>query len=232
MQQVALNIEHIPAILWNEPSDKIYLYMHGQGGNKEEARMFAYVAAKKHYQVLSIDLPQHGQRCDTYKFEPQDVIPELHIVMNFLRLEWSHISLCANSIGAWFAMMSYAQTDIEQCLFISPIVDMHALITQMMKWSNVDVEQLQKEKQIVTNFNQTLSWDYYQFVVQHPIVMWNHTTHILYAEFDEMTSYLLIKNFQDRFACEVTIMKNGEHWFHTTTQLEYLEHWFQQKVKE
>ncbi|MDU7706687.1 MAG: hypothetical protein E7J94_05355 [Clostridium sp.] len=30
-------IEHIPAILLGEPSDKIYLFVDGQGGNKEEA---------------------------------------------------------------------------------------------------------------------------------------------------------------------------------------------------
>lgn len=34
-------IEHIPAILLGEPSDKIYLFVDGQGGNKEEAIGFA-----------------------------------------------------------------------------------------------------------------------------------------------------------------------------------------------
>lgn len=44
-------IERIPAILWGALSDKVFLYVHGQGGNKEEAENFAEIAVKYGYQV-------------------------------------------------------------------------------------------------------------------------------------------------------------------------------------
>ena len=38
-------VEDIPAVLWGEPSDKIYIYVHGKQGYKEYAESFAEIAA-------------------------------------------------------------------------------------------------------------------------------------------------------------------------------------------
>ena len=38
-------VEDIPAVLWGEPSDKIYIYVHGKHGYKEYAEAFAKIAA-------------------------------------------------------------------------------------------------------------------------------------------------------------------------------------------
>ena len=38
-----ISLEHIPAVIWGVPSSKVYLYVHGQGGNKEEAADFAEI---------------------------------------------------------------------------------------------------------------------------------------------------------------------------------------------
>lgn len=35
MNKNYFKIDTIPAILWGEPSDKVYLFVHGKGGNKE-----------------------------------------------------------------------------------------------------------------------------------------------------------------------------------------------------
>ena len=50
-----LNIKNIPAIIWGDTSSKVYLYIHGQGGYKEEAETFASIANRYGWQVLSID---------------------------------------------------------------------------------------------------------------------------------------------------------------------------------
>ena len=60
MEKIA--VEGIPAVLWGEPSDKIYIYVHGKQGYKEYAEAFAKVAEEKGYQTLSFDLPKHGER--------------------------------------------------------------------------------------------------------------------------------------------------------------------------
>ena len=35
-------IGNIPSILWGNDSSRLYLYVHGQGGNKEEASILGY----------------------------------------------------------------------------------------------------------------------------------------------------------------------------------------------
>ncbi|MFQ7801721.1 MAG: hypothetical protein ACLRHW_19850 [Coprobacillus cateniformis] len=66
-----LYIDKIPAILWGEPSKKICIYIHGQGGNKKEAEYFSKKVCKYGWQVISIDLPEHGERIhEKDKFNP------------------------------------------------------------------------------------------------------------------------------------------------------------------
>ena len=52
-----LNIGSTPALIIGEKSDKMFLFVHGLHGRKEEALTFAEVAVPKGYQVLGIDLP-------------------------------------------------------------------------------------------------------------------------------------------------------------------------------
>lgn len=61
MRQEHLKIENIPAILWGEASEKVYLVVHGKCGSKEEAEGFANVVVPKGWQVLSIDKRLHMQ---------------------------------------------------------------------------------------------------------------------------------------------------------------------------
>lgn len=57
-------IGNIPSILWGNDSSRLYLYVHGQGGNKEEASFLAEKICVRGWQVLSFDLPGHGERKD------------------------------------------------------------------------------------------------------------------------------------------------------------------------
>ena len=223
-------IEHIPAILLGEPSDKIYLFVHGQGGNKEEAIGFAEIAAQKGYQVLGIDLPEHGGRSDDKKLLPWDVIPELTLIGEYLKKGWGRIALRANSIGAWFSMLAFAEYGLEKCLFVSPVLDMETLITDMMIWASVTEEQLHKEGEIPTNFGQTLSWKYLIYARRNPIQMWKTPTEILYAGQDNLVQRKTVDIFVKKFNAGLTVMENGEHWFHTTEQLEIMKSWENQAL--
>ena len=62
MKKTHIKISNIPAIVWGEYSNKVYLYIHGQGGNKEEADNLANIICQYGWQILSIDLPEHGER--------------------------------------------------------------------------------------------------------------------------------------------------------------------------
>ena len=151
-----LNIKNIPAIIWGDTSSKVYLYIHGQGGYKEEAEAFASIANRYGWQVLSIDLPEHGERKEERDlFNPWTIVPELLTVMQYAKNRWVDIALFANSIGAWFSMLSFKNENLEKCLFVSPVLDMKSLIQKMMSWANVSQERLRHEQTIPTSFGKS-----------------------------------------------------------------------------
>ena len=215
-------IDKIPALLWGNPSQKIFIYIHGQGGNKEEAEFFSKLVCKYDWQVISIDLPEHGERTiEKDRFNPWNILPELEMLITFVKDRWNEISLYANSIGAYFSMLAYKNEKINSCFFVSPVLDMKQLILDMMSWANVTMTQL-KQYQI-------LSWKYLKYVLHNPIEKWNIATEILYSNEDELIKSDTIIDFSNRFNCSLTIYDSGEHWFHTEKQLEFLQSWILEK---
>ena len=117
MKETAFSIEHIPSILYGAESDQVYLFIHGKCGKKEEAKEFAESACHRNWQVLAIDLPEHGARCGAQgQFDPWHVVPELKTVMSYIQRRWKRIALRANSIGAWFGMLAFSETTLEICI--------------------------------------------------------------------------------------------------------------------
>ncbi len=99
----------------------------------------------------------------------------------------------------------------------------------MMTWANVTEEELYDKKEIQTAFGETLSWEYLCYVRAHPIT-WKIPTHILYGGNDTLTSYETISEFANQFHASMTLMENGEHWFHTEEQLRFLDNWMQRLI--
>lgn len=221
-----ITIGDIPTILWGDTSNHLFFYVHGQGGNKEEASLLAEIVCRKGWQVLSFDLPEHGERTDEINtFDPWHTTPELRAIMGYAKEHWEQISLYASSIGAWFSMLCFGNEQFEKCLFVSPVLDMKQLISKMMIWADVTEEQLKSELIIPTSFGQTLSWEYWRYVIEHPILKWDTPTKILYGENDNLIDRNSIEQFSRKFHCRLSLVENGEHWFHTEKQLFILKNW-------
>ncbi len=124
-------------------------------------------------------------------------------------------------------MEALPQSKLEKAYFISPIVHMEKLIETMMGWANVTEKELQKRKRIETDFGQTLSWEYLNYVRTHP-QNWNVPTRILYGETDALTSLDTITDFARTHHAALTVMTHGEHWFHTHEQMEFLFQWLKE----
>ena len=223
---------HIPAVLYGDNSEKLFLYIHGKMGSKEEAAHLAEIVYPMGYQVLSIDLPGHGERTgEMERFVPWEVVPELQAVYANTQKRWKKISLYANSIGAYFSLLALRDAKLEKSLLVSPILDMEKLIRDMMGWAGVTQEQLKEAGEIPTAFGETLSWNYLTYAAEHRITEWDSPTAILYAGEDHLTSRQTVDDFAQRFGCTVTVMENGEHWFHTEEQLAVLDAWLQQETE-
>ena len=146
--------------------------------------------------------------------------------VSFRRLfqQYNEILLIANSIGAYFSLISLSEKSISRALLISPIVDMENLISTMMKKAKISEEELKAKKVIGTSFGEVLSWEYLSFVRKNPIT-WNIPTGILYGKKDDMTSLETITNFAHTINASLTIFDKGEHWFHTEEQMDFLDTW-------
>lgn len=191
----------------------LVIYIHGKGGNIEET---------KHYQSIFRENDVIG--FDYKSQTPWEAEIEFPILYDRCAKSYDSVILIANSIGAYFAMLSLVEKNISQALFISPIVDMEKLIMDMMKWLNITEYELKSKKEVETEFGETLSWEYLSYVKNHPI-RWSVPTSILYGEKDSLTFQETITKFAEQIGATLTIMKNGEHWFHTDEQLKFLDTW-------
>lgn len=191
----------------------LVIYIHGKGGNIEETNHYQSIFRKS--DVIGFD----------YKSQtPWEAEIEFPMLYDRYAKAYDSVILIANSIGAYFTMLSLAEKNISQALFISPIVDMEKLIMDMMKWLNITEDELKSKKEVETEFGETLSWEYLSHVKNHPI-RWNVPTSILYGEKDNLTSKETITKFAEQISADLTIMGNGEHWFHTDEQLNFLDTW-------
>ena len=191
----------------------LVIYVHGKGGNAEEA---------KHYQPLFAESDVIG--FDYKSQNPWEAKEEFTCFYDMHSKGYNSVVLVANSIGAFFVMNALHDKRIEKAYFISPVVNMEKLIMDMMMWAKVTEDELCGKKEIQTDFGETLSWEYLCYVRKHPIA-WTVPTHILYGEKDNLTSYETISEFANRIKATLTVMKNGEHWFHTEEQMKFLDNW-------
>ena len=197
---------------------QIVIYVHGKGGTAEEA---------KHYQPLFAESDVIG--FDYKSQNPWEAKREFPDFYDLHSKGYDSVILVANSIGAFFSMNALAEKNISKALFISPIVNMERLITDMMTWANVTEDELCSKKEISTDFGETLSWEYLCYVRKHPI-KWNIPTCILYGAKDNLTSIETISEFAEQTGAILTVMNDGEHWFHTEEQMEFLDNWIRNSV--
>ena len=194
-------------------NNKAVLYVHGKGGNASEAEFYEAIFPER--DVVGFD----------YKAEtPWESIGEFQAEAKRLLSEYDGIILVANSIGAYFSLLSLADMPIEKAYFISPIVNMEKLICDMMHWAGVTEDELKEKGVIATDFGEDLSWEYLAWVRSHP-VSWRIPTEILYGSEDNLQSMDTVRVFAAGCGAGVTVMEHGEHWFHTEEQLRFLREW-------
>ncbi|MDD3363180.1 MAG: alpha/beta hydrolase [Hespellia sp.] len=225
-----MQIEHIKAVIWGDESNTIIIAVHGDQSNKEDVpiQILAENAAQRGMQVISFDLPENGERKDEKTpCTVQNCVKELNMIMDYVKKQWKHVCLFANSMGAYFGMMAYQNENIEKAWFLSPLVDMQRMIENMMKWFQVSEERLKAEKEIETPIGKTLYWDYYYYVKEHSIVQWNVSTYILRGTKDTTCEEDTIQTFIHNYSnVEMQLVEDSEHYFHTEYDLEMLKKWF------
>lgn len=189
------------------------VYVHGKGGSAEEADRYKMLFPES--DVIGFD----------YKAKnPWDAKKEFPSFFKECRRGYDSVVVVAASMGAFLTLSSLDERLVDKACFVSPVVNMEGLIDDLMLRANVTEKELSEKLEIDTEFGETLSWKYLCYVRNNPI-RWNVPTCILYGEKDELTSIKTISDFAGKTGAELTVMKDGEHWFHTEAQMQFLDDW-------
>ncbi|MDE8692003.1 hypothetical protein P0G09_18155, partial [Faecalibacterium sp. DFI.5.82] len=79
---------------------------------KEEALPFAELACPAGYQVLAVDLPEHGERRgSSEKLLPWVAVPELEAVYSYAAERWKNVSLRAKEDHAQLERKGFLLVD-------------------------------------------------------------------------------------------------------------------------
>lgn len=230
MQVVKVRISGIPALIWGEKSDRVWLCVHGKMSDKESAEGLARIAAEHGWQTISFDLPQHGERrgesdrCDVW-----NGVRDLNLVADYAFARWQEVNLYACSLGAYFSLQGLQERPFRKCLFQSPIVDMEHLIRKMFLWFGVTEERLAAEKEINTPID-PLRWDYFQYVLAHPVQRWTSPTHILYGGRDDLQDKDVMEGFAQRFGCNLALAENSLHPFMEAADVPIVDGWLRAHI--
>ena len=154
MKKERIKIDGIPAILWGNKSDTVYIAVHGNMSNKED-EVIKILAEKLDcfgIQVLSFDLPEHGERKDdkSYLCNPQNAIHDLNVILDYAKTAYREIKLWACSMGAYFSMLAYNEEYIKKAVFLSPVINMKVIIDGIMNMEGVTEEMLKEKQKIKT----------------------------------------------------------------------------------
>lgn len=197
----------------------VVIYVHGKGGNAEEANHYKQFF-DDNFEIIGFD----------YKsLNPWDAKIEFINYFNAIISKYNKIYLIANSIGAYFSLISLSDMPIEKAMLISPVVDMERIILNMMKCENITEDELILKKEIETSFGESLSWQYLSYVRKNTI-HWDIPTNILFADNDNITSVDTMTNFANKINANLTTMRDGGHWFHTEEQMAFLDNWFKENI--
>ena len=194
------------------------LYIHGKGGCAAESAHYGPLFPGR--EVIGLDY----RTCT-----PWETGAEIRAAVEALLERYEAVDLIANSIGAFFSLHAGISERLRQVWLISPVVDMERLICDMLGWAGVTEEELAARGTIPTAFGETLSWDYLCWVRAHPVV-WTAPTWILYGGRDSLVRFETVRDFALAHGASITVMEDGEHWFHTADQLRFLDGWIKREL--
>ncbi len=230
MKNERISISGIPAVIWGEKSDRVYLCVHGKMSSKEAAEYIALEAEKKGCQTISFDLPQHGERAaEDRRCDIWNGIRDLNTVSEYVFANWKKVSLFACSLGAYFSLHAYKDRPFEKALFQSPIVDMEYLIRQMMVWFDISEECLEREREINTPID-LMTWEYFQYVLSHPTGHWEIPTSILFGAKDNLQTEDIMRAFACKNGCTLTVSPTSEHPFMAETDGPVVARWLRDNL--
>lgn len=211
-------IENIPALLLGPSSTCVYWFLHSEDGQKEDSEEFGKIAAAHGWQTLAVDIPLCGLGMDSQATYPDIVVSELRKVYKYLSENWQQIAVRADGLNAWHIIMALRDKPLEQCLFVSPILDVQNAIDYLARSNSAQTGPVLP--------NELLAKKYQIYAGQNPLSEWMVPTEILCtAEDIDMTQV-----FDGWKHFRLTVEWNCDRVFAKPEELKLLRAWEQRVI--
>lgn len=200
---------------------KVAVYIHGLYGSANEVNDYSFLKDK--YDVVGLDYKDGN---------PWELKEAIRNEFRKLVEDYKEIIVIANSIGAFYTYEYLSDFDIKQAFFISPIASMFKIVFDLMMQYHISSKELAEKKIIMLDNGQTLSYDFYNHVLNYKD-SWNIPTDILYGEHDEI---VYIENVADFLAshpkAKLTIKQGSPHYFHTEEEKGFIKSWILNSLRQ
>ena len=224
-----LLLDGIPALRWGEPGGRAVIGVHGQFSNKHDPVMARCgdVIASWGDQLITFDLPAHGDRQDDKAFTHMDASPEVRAFARLARSQSTEVSLLANSIGAYFSLCDTPAGTFERAWMVSPLLDLEYYIRDIMAEYSVTDEQLEAQTVIDTPRG-VLERSYLRFVEEHPARL-NAPSWIIRGDQDEVVPLNALSRFVGAPGVELVQVEGGQHFLGQPPHLDTVVAWFEER---
>jgi putative alpha/beta hydrolase len=214
---------------WGEPGGRAVIGVHGQFSNKHDPVMARCgdVIASWGDQLITFDLPAHGDRQDDKAFTPMDASPEVRAFARLARSQSTEVSLLANSIGAYFSLCDTPAGTFERAWMVSPLLDLEYYIRDIMAEYSVTDEQLEAQTVIDTPRG-VLERSYLRFVEEHPARL-NAPSWIIRGDQDEVVPLNALSRFVGAPGVELVQVEGGQHFLGQPPHLDTVVAWFEER---
>ena len=224
-----LLLDGVPALRWGKPGGRAVVGVHGQFSNKHDPVMARCgdVIASWGDQLITFDLPAHGDRQEDKAFTPMDASPEVRAFARLARSQSTEVSLLANSIGAYFSLCDTPPGTFERAWMVSPLLDLEYYIRDIMAEYSVTDEQLEAQTVIDTPRG-VLERSYLRFVEEHPARL-NAPSWMIRGDQDEMVPLSALSRFVGAPGVELVQVEGGQHFLGQPPHLDTVVAWFEER---
>ena len=185
------------------------------------------VIASQGDQLITFDLPTHGNRQDDKAFNPIEASPEVRMFAQLAHSQSTEIGLRAHSIRAYFSLCDTPAGTFERVWLVSPLLDLEYYIPDMMAEYSVTDEQLEAEPEINTPRG-VLEWPYLRFVEKHPARL-DIPSWIIRGDQDEVVPLDALSRFVGASGVELVQIEGGQHFLGQPPHLDTVVAWFEER---
>lgn len=204
-----MNIKQIKYL--NNNPNKIIIYVHGLGSNKEMINRFSKKLLEKGIGIVSFDQPCHGEDKTDFKyFNIELCIKYLNNIIDELKNNYnSKIYLFGSSFGGFVILNKLLEDNknIEKSILMSPAINFYSIIKRKM---NIDDNYFNNNKYLELYNDIKLYKDTYFDIKKREEILLKtplNNVYIIQGNIDKTVYLDDIKNYTNN----IKIIDNGKH---------------------